>query len=103
MSGGSMEYVFTRIYEAQRHIEEYHKAVAAKSLEAFEFDAKRVGVTPHDLREKVLQRLSKGIECLQEAEVYARRIEWLESGDDGFDSFVKRIDEELAVLKGAAK
>jgi hypothetical protein len=33
------------------------------------------------------------------AEIYAQRIDWLLSGDDGEDSFRKRLKEDLERLK----
>jgi hypothetical protein len=39
--------------------------------------------------------MEKAVHALREAEVFARRVEWLDSGDDGFDSFIQRTAEEL--------
>lgn len=49
--------------------------------------------------EETLSEFRKAIEVLKKAEVYAQRIDWLLSGDDGESSFHKRLEEELNKLK----
>lgn len=93
-----MEYVSGRIYEAARLAKEYRRDTAAKPIEDFEFDAKRIGISPEELKTKVLQYFDNGIVKLHEAKTYAHRIEWLTSGDDGYDNFIKETDEDLAEL-----
>lgn len=99
MSGGSMDYVYGRIYEAAQQVMDYRRDAANRPAEDFEFDAKRTSMTPEELKTKVLQYLDNGVVRLREAEVYARRAEWLSSGDDGFDSFIERTDEDLAEVQ----
>jgi hypothetical protein len=41
--------------------------------------------------------------ALRVAEVYARRVEWMKSGDDGYDSFIERTDEDLEELEKQIK
>lgn len=48
--------------------------------------------------EEVQEEFKKGISLLRKAAVYARRIDWLLSGDDGEDTFIKRLKEELNKL-----
>lgn len=40
-----------------------------------------------------------GVEALKTAYVYAQRIDWFLSGDDGEESFVSRLNDELEKLK----
>lgn len=98
MGGGSMDYVYSKIYEAARQAKEYRRDIAAKPVEDFEFDANRIGMSPEELKIKVLQYFDNGIVKLREAETYAHRIEWLTSDDDGYDDFIKETDEDLAEL-----
>jgi hypothetical protein len=49
--------------------------------------------------ERTLDEFRKGIEILKKASIYANRIDWLLSGDDGEDSFYERLNEELEELK----
>ena len=45
--------------------------------------------------DEVIEEFKKGVELLRQAEVYAHRIDWLISGDDGNESFLKRLKEDL--------
>ena len=48
---------------------------------------------------EVIDELKKGLKILQQAQVYAQRIDWLVSGDDGEDSFFKRLKNDLEQLE----
>lgn len=48
--------------------------------------------------EEIQQKMREGIVALKKAEVYAHRIDWFISGDDGEESFIERLSEELAAL-----
>lgn len=47
---------------------------------------------------EVLEELKKGLKIIKTAAIYAQRIDWLFSGDDGEDSFKRRLKEELEEL-----
>jgi hypothetical protein len=49
-------------------------------------------------REDVQQIFKDGIEILKKAEIYAQRIDWYLSGDDGEDSLVSRLKSDLDAL-----
>ena len=49
-------------------------------------------------REDVQQIFKDGIEALKKAEIYAQRIDWYLSGDDGDDSLVSRLKFDLDKL-----
>lgn len=44
---------------------------------------------------EVVDRFRKAVKLLRTAQVYAQRIDWLVSGDDGPESFLRRLEEEL--------
>jgi hypothetical protein len=48
--------------------------------------------------DEVINEFKKGYEILRKAAIYAKRIDYLLSGDDGDDSFVKRLKNELKNL-----
>lgn len=48
---------------------------------------------------EIIEEFKKGLKILKMAYIYAQRIDWLLSGDDGEDSFKKRLKEELAELE----
>ena len=59
---------------------------------------------PEDLQyykypDEVIEKFKEGIAILRQAAVYAQRIDWLLSGDDGEESFLKRLKEELGQLE----
>lgn len=49
--------------------------------------------------EEIVELFKKGIEVLKQAEVYAQRIDWFLSGDDGDENFKRRLKEDLDKLK----
>lgn len=49
----------------------------------------------HKYSDEVIERFKEAVELLRKAQVYAHRIDWLLSGDDGEESFLKRLNEEL--------
>ena len=44
---------------------------------------------------ETLDEFRKGLDILNKAYIYAQRIDWLLSGDDGEESFHKRLKEDL--------
>jgi hypothetical protein len=48
--------------------------------------------------EEVITHFKIAVVMLRQAEVYAHRIDWLLSGDDGEQSFLKRLQEDLKKL-----
>ena len=45
------------------------------------------------------EEFKKGLQYLRKAYVYAQRIDWLVSGDDGEEGFHRRLNEELCNIK----
>jgi hypothetical protein len=48
---------------------------------------------------EVVEEFKKGLKILKTAAIYAQRIDWLLSGDDGEDSFKRRLKDELDELE----
>lgn len=96
MSGGSMDYVYTHVYEAADQVMRLMERIEDKDVSEFEFDASRIaGMTAQRLKDKVVALLRMGVRALRKGAIYAKRAEWLESDDDGYESFVTRTLEEL--------
>ena len=53
----------------------------------------------YEYSKETIKEFKKGLAILREAYVYAQRIDWLLSGDDGEESFHERLKEELDNLK----
>ena len=77
MSGGSLDYFYSRIDEPVQIIPE--KIKWGKKIWSL----------------KTLRKFKMAIKYLKIAQIYTKRIEWLLSGDDGEDSFHERLREEL--------
>ena len=71
------------LLEVQEFIYEYYKN---KNGEQVWYD---------DYSKETLDEFRKGLDILNKAYIYAQRIDWLLSGDDGEESFHKRLKEDL--------
>jgi hypothetical protein len=45
--------------------------------------------------DEVIEKFKEAVRCLKMAQIYAHRVDYLLSGDDGEESFLERLDEEL--------
>lgn len=78
MSGGHFHYNQYRISEIAEEVENL---------------CKEGGYSPETLEEFVT-----ALDLLNKAYIYTSRIDWLVSGDDGEDSFHRRLKQELEAL-----
>ena len=53
----------------------------------------------YNFSEKTIAEFKMAISLLKMAEVYAQRIDWLMSGDDGEDTFHERLFEDMGKLR----
>ena len=53
----------------------------------------------HFYKPEVIERLTMAVRILRHAQVYAHRADWLLSCDDGEDSFLCRLAEDLEKLQ----
>ena len=90
MSGGHFDYEQNRIPEMIENIEE---EIAYRSKPRY---SQWGDIEPYS--KETLKELLKGVEILKKAYVYAQRIDYLFSGDDGEESFLTRLKEELEQL-----
>lgn len=51
-----------------------------------------------DYTEETINEFRKGVEILKKAQIYVQRIDWFLSGDDGEESFHRRLNKELEQL-----
>lgn len=107
MSGGALNYVYSRIETAAEDVEQYiERLERCEEDENFEphpyylehYPDRKDFADGKLLKEAVLSRLRDAAKALRVAAVYAVRAEWLMSSDDGWESFIMRTDEELAEL-----
>lgn len=48
--------------------------------------------------EETIVEFKRGLELLRKAQVYVQRIDWLVSGDDGEETFHKRLKDEIGKI-----
>ena len=116
MSGGSFDYQQYHIEEIADSIEEYlhGRELDECDIEVYINDFfeplsdkqkswirkhKRALPNIYELSSETLNEFRKGVKLLRKAYIYAQRIDWLLSGDDGEESFHERLKEELETLK----
>ena len=108
MSGGHWEYIqyrFTEVYEDIRNlIEKNGKKKTEEELKEESWrDDDWYEKYPEDkfhykYPDNVVEEFKRGGEIVQLAQTYMHRIDWLLSGDDGEESFLKRLKEDLDKL-----
>ena len=109
MSGGAFNY---DQYKIGYMVDQIEETVVKNGVEKTPEDLKNEGWRdpdwykkyPEDLfhykyPDEVIGKMKEGIEVLKRAQIYAQRIDWLLSGDDGEESFLRRLEEELNELK----
>ena len=109
MSGGAFEY---SQYKIGYIADEVEQLIKKNGKEKTKEEMKDEGWRDPDWYEKypedkfhykypdeVIEKFKEGLEILRKAEIYAQRIDWLISGDDGEESFLERLNEDLGKLK----
>jgi hypothetical protein len=109
MSGGAFDYNQYKIgYIADQIEHEIEKSGRPKSQEELKEESWRGSdwyeQYPEDLNhykypEAVIEEFKNAVKHLRVAEIYAQRVDWLLSGDDGEESFLRRLEEDLEKLK----
>lgn len=106
MSGGSMDYVAWKIRDAAQQIQ--HELADAelcrKSGRLYDVSKYYKDKNPEvsylqsseELTDAVIKRLRDALICVRKAAIYAERVEWLTSGDDGHETFCMELDKQLA-------
>jgi hypothetical protein len=77
MSGGHFDYQQHRIRDIYESIEEY------------------ILKNKYEYSEETIKEFKQAVDVLKVAYIYAHRIDWLLSGDDGEESFRRRLKEGL--------
>ena len=81
MSGGAFDYKQHQIIALKEELDNGMKQFRKEEEEP--------------IREEIEQEFINAKRALKRAYVYLQRFDWLFSGDDGQDSFLKRIKEDL--------
>jgi hypothetical protein len=109
MSGGHWEYIqyrFTDVAEdIDRLIEKNGKLKSEEELKEERWrDDEWYEKYPedryhHEYPQEVIEEFKKASQAIKVAQIYMQRMDWLISGDDGEESFLRRIDEDLKQLQ----
>lgn len=110
MSGGHFDYIQYRFTDMYEDIEQViSKNGIEKSIEQIKADNPWLDLSDkqqlewykydYNYHEEVIEEFKKGVELIKKAQVYAQRIDWLLSGDDGEESFLQRLKDDLNKLE----
>jgi len=105
MSGGEFEYNQHKIYEIAESIQSIlDKQGKEIPKEDRWLDSNWYEKYPEEMfyptySKETQEEFKRAVEHLKIAYIYAQRIDWFLSGDDGEESFHKRLKEELNKLK----
>ena len=114
MSGGHFDYYQWQIKDIADSIEDYiyGHSIDKEDINYYiedhwlddeekEYIKKNKHTIPnrYNYSKETIEEFKKGLSLLRKAYIYAQRIDWLLSGDDGEESFHERLKEELDNLK----
>jgi hypothetical protein len=108
MSGGHFDYAQYRIddiaSQLERELERSGTEIPIK--ERWNYDAEYYEKYPDEkfyptYDGEIGERFKEAIQVLKKAAIYAQRIDWYLSGDDGDESFLRRLKDELSKLDEA--
>lgn len=85
MSGGHFEYNQNYIADIGRDVD---RLIQTNGQSVF--DEEHSGYSP-----EIIAEFKKAVIILKKAFIYAQRIDWMVCGDDGEDTFIERLNEEL--------
>jgi len=107
MSGGKWDYIQYRFTDVaddiQREIDRSGKPKTKEELEHSKW-LSNSGFNPDDDKinykypDKVVERFKEGVRKIKEAQIYMQRIDYLLSGDDGEESFLSRLEDDLSQI-----
>lgn len=90
MSGGTFDYLQYRLNEVTDRIQE---EIDNNNTKSEWYDDEHWN--GYRWTDDTISEFKKGIELIQKAKIYMQRIDWLLAGDDGEDTFHKRLKEDL--------
>ena len=100
MSGGYFDYKEWHIDQIADDVASYIGKCDRKEEKNWGHDDENGKYIPavYDESEEVLNEFRKGLKILRQASVYAKRIDYFLSGDDGEESFLRFLKQELEAL-----
>lgn len=109
MSGGRFQYDQYKIGYIADQIEQIiEKSGRPKTKQELKeeswHDSEWYAKYPEDLchykyPDEVIEKFKEAVKALRVSEIYAQRVDWLVSGDDGEESFLERLKKDLGKLE----
>jgi len=108
MSGGAFDYNQYKIGYIADQIDE---VIVKNGLEKTPEELKNNWIDPewykkypedkfhYKYPDEVIEKMKEAVKALKIAQEYAQRVDWLLSGDDGEESFLSRLEENLKKIK----
>ena len=106
MSGGAFEY---KQWHIEQIADDVEKLIEQNGRKKTAEELKDEGWRKNDWYEKypedlyhykypdeVIEKFKEGLIILRQAAIYAQRIDWLVAGDDGEESFLERLKNDLS-------
>ena len=109
MSGGKFGYLQSRLqWEVITEIEDIISKNNVEVLydELYPYDKDWINEHPGDkiyyynFSDEVIEKFKEGIEAISKAYIYIQRIDWLLSDDDGPETFLNRLKQDLEEANG---
>ena len=97
MSGGHFDYDQYKILHMAEAIESIIHRNNSEEVDEWGYK------TSYDFSEETIAEFEKAVLYLNLAYIYAQRIDWLVSGDDGEETFHKRLTDDLKNLDNNSK
>ena len=93
-------YKFIREYEKDgKRISEFMEGDKLIEVKEIKYQEYEDGECYPEYTEETIQIFKDAVKILRKAAIYANRIDWLLSGDDGEDNLKERLEEELKKLE----
>ena len=93
-------YKFIREYEKDgRRISEFMEGGRLVEVKEIKYQEYEDGEYHPEYTDETIQIFKDAVKILRKASIYAQRIDWFLSGDDGEESLKERLEEELKKLE----
>jgi len=97
MSGGYFDYNQSRISDI---VESIKSLIANNNSEEVDQWGDKIF---YNFAPEIIEKFKEAIPYIEKSYVYAQRIDWLVSGDDGPETFLERLEEDLSKLETGDK
>ena len=93
MSGGHFNY---DQYKIEQIADDIEQIIFSNNTNKVDQYGDRLG---YRFTQKTIAKFQKTVSLLRQARIYVQRIDWLVSGDDGEETFLRRLMQELSAAK----